>query len=172
MGQSYSNQDPSPAPGADKASFHWRDDIREYDTVPFRPDILSFPFYYEDMDLMFTQLKYLPNFYMQCRPSILISVLIVIILNLAPIGAYIYWSVNTDGKHLWTLSLVPVYLALNALLPLVFNKVQEKVMLGSKKKRAQDFRTVLAKLNERCFSQKGYRAEYSVESFILSIKKA
>lgn len=172
MGQSYSNQDPSPAPAPDKASFHWRDDIKEYDTLAFRPDMLTFPFYYEDLDMLMNELRYLPTFEMKCRPSMFLSVIAVVLLNMLPIAAYIYWSINTGGRHLWTLSLVPIYLALNALLPLVFNKLQDKVMSGGKKKRADNFRTALAKLNERCFRQKGYRAEYSLESFILSVIKS
>lgn len=171
MGHTYSNPDPSPAPSADSANFHWRDDIREYDTMAFRPDTLGFPFFYEDLDLLMMELRHLKTFDMACRPSMMLSVLIVILINLAPIAAYIYWSVVSGGRHLWTLSLVPIYLALNALFPLLINKLQIKVMKGSKEKRADEFKKILADFNEKCFFGKNCRADYSTESFILSIRK-
>lgn len=171
MGQVYTNPYPSPAPTDEKAIFYWRDDIREYDTVPFRAELVGFPFYYEDLDLLMTELRYLSTFDARCQPSMLISVLAVLVLNIAPIAAYIYWSIVSEGKYLWTLSLVPIYLALNALLPLLFNKIQTCLMKSAKENRAREFNQVLAKFNDRSFQGRGYRARYNQDDFVLVVGK-
>lgn len=171
MGQVYTNPYPSPAPTDDKAIFYWRDDIREYDTVPFRSELVGFPFYYEDLDLLLSELRYLSTWDARCQPSMFISILIVILLNIAPIAAYIYWSISTEGKYLWTLSLIPIYLALNALLPLLFNKVQNSMMKSGKQKRASEFNQVLAKFNDRSFNNRGFRARYNPDDFVLVVGK-
>lgn len=171
MGQVYTNPYPSPAPSDDKAIFYWRDDIREYDTVPFRSELVGFPFYYEDLDLLMTELRYLPTYDARSQPSMSLSILFVIILNLAPIAAYIYWSVVSNGKYLWTLSLIPIYLALNALLPLLFNKIQSGMMKGGKEKRAAEINQVLAKFNDRSFQARGFRARYNPDDFVLVVGK-
>lgn len=172
MGQSYSNPTPSPAGSADRIEFYWREDIQEYDTNNFSPQNLDFNLYEEDIFLTIDNLKNCSNFGSKSQPSVLFSIVFVVLINIIPLYFYIQWSIDTNGKYLWTLSLIPIYLALNAALPLLVSLLQRCLIInGNKKSRNAQFNPILIKLNDRNFKMRGFRAEYNQETFSLSFLK-
>jgi len=172
MGQSYTSLNPSPQPSGDQITFHWRDDIREYDTNNYRADNVKFGFSEEDLELVFGNLRYLSYYESRCTASYLLSIVIMVLINIAPIWAYVYMSIQTDGRYLWTLSLIPVYLAICAVLPFLFNWLQEVLWLrGLRKRRAAQFQQTLEKLNDRNFRKRGFRAVYNEGDCVITVSK-
>lgn len=82
---------------------------------------------------------------------------------------YIDWSITSNGKHLWTLAFVPIYLALNAFLPMLFLKIGALLLKMSKTKEpANSARTP----SNRNFLHRKIIADYDTESFRLTFRKA
>ena len=171
MGQSYSNPSPSPQATDDAIEFYWRDDIREYDVTNLGSNPPKFGIFEEDIELTIERLRHCSSFDNRKDPSTLAAVIITVLINVVPIYFYVDWSITSNGKYLWTLAFVPIYLALNALLPMLLLKIGALLLRMSKTKRADEFRKVLEQLNNRNFSHRKIRADYDTESFRLTFRK-
>lgn len=171
MGQSYSNTNNSPEPSSNEVEFRWRNDIYEYDTSNFLENQSKFPFFREDLDLLLDRLSRLPVFEKSSEPSLLLSVILVLLLNVVPVYFFIDWNIKTNGKFLWILSLLPIYIGLNALLPMFFNFLQKKMSRGGKEARHKQITGVLDKMNTDFLLKRGVRANHNEDSFAIRITR-
>lgn|SRR3990167_2356972 len=171
MGQSYSNPSPSPQATEDQIEFYWRDDIREYDITNLGQNPPKFGIFEEDIELTIDRLRDCSSFENRKEPSTLAAIIFTVLINVVPLYFYIDWSVTTNGKYLWTLAFVPIYLALNALLPMLFLRIGSLMLKMSKKSRHEEFTKVLTQLNERNFKHRKIRAEHDQDSFRLTFRR-
>ncbi len=171
MGQSYSNTNSSPEPSANEVVFNWRNDIYEYDTSSYLQNYSNLPFFREDLELLLDRLSRLGCFEKSSEPSMLLSVMLVILLNVIPVYFFIEWNVRTNGKFLWILSLLPVYIGLNALVPMFLNFLQKKLSRSGKEKRHKQIAEVLARTNSEFLEKRGVLASHDQETFTLRVTK-
>ena len=171
MGQSYSNNNASPEPSSTEIEFKWRNDIYEYDTSSFLENHSKMPFFREDLELLLDRLSRLSCFEKSSEPSMLLSVMLVLLLNVVPVYFFIDWNVRTNGKFLWILSLLPIYIGLNALLPMFLNFLQKKIARSGKETRHKQISDLLMRLNDDFFAKRGIAANHNEENFSIRITR-
>lgn len=172
MGQSYSNPDSSPEPNGNSIELKWRNDIFEYDTSNYFENVSKVPFFREDLEVMMGRIRRLPSFKKSSEASLALSIALVLLLNVAPIYFYIAWNVKTNGKYLWILSLLPIYIGLNALLPLMFNGIQNSLIKRGKAKRNKEMEDELKDMNEKIFKKRKVQVTHQQDKFTILITKS
>ncbi len=169
MGLSYSNPNPSPAPLADSLSFSWRHDIREYDTNNFKK-YAHIPFYLPDLEVVLSHLSKLPHYRSALEPNWLWLIIISVIIHVGLIIVFGIWTHDTNGKYLYLLALLPIYVALAAATPYILAIFVNIFLTSNAHKRKAEIKSKLSELSKRYFDQRGIELTYQ-DNFVITVTK-